>query len=74
MLRRRLRLDPLLIDPSGAATVTGSYTDSGVEDSHTMTVAWGDSTSTQFNVAGIGTLNVGQTFTSGLAPANNQLR
>ena len=60
-----IRLDPLFIDPSGAATVTGSYTDSGVEDSHTMTVAWGDSTSTQFNVGAIGTLNVGQTFTSG---------
>ena len=59
-----LSIDQLLVGPSGAATLTGSYTDTGVEDSHTMTVAWGDSTSTQFNVEAIGTLDAGQTFTS----------
>ena len=61
------------INENGVATATGSYTDIGRLDSHTLTVSWADAnngaastfavTAIQ-NAAGVATLSVGQTFNS----------
>ena len=61
------------ISENGVATLTGSYTDSGVEDAHTVTVNWADTNNgspSTFTVAaiqdstGTPTLSVGDTFSS----------
>ena len=67
-------LNPVtMINENGVATLTGSYTDPGVLDAHTLAVNWNDpnaSPPSTFsipairNAAGIPTLSVGQTFSS----------
>jgi hypothetical protein len=61
------------INENGVATLTGSYTDIGLLDAHTVTVGWADpnnSSASTFavtairNAAGTATLNVGDTFNS----------
>ena len=61
------------VNENGVATLTGSYTDIGRLDAHTLTVNWGDpnnSLDSTFavnaiqNAAGTATLNVGDTFSS----------
>jgi len=61
------------ISENGVATLTGSYTDIGKLDAHTLTVDWGDpnnSVDSTFavsaiqNASGTATLHVGDTFTS----------
>jgi len=61
------------INENGIATLTGSYTDIGLLDAHTLTVDWGDpnnaagstfAVSAIRNAAGVATLNVGDTFNS----------
>src|SRR5204863_9739207 len=61
------------ISENGVATLTGSYTDIGLEDAHTVTVNWEDannSSPSTFTVAaiqdstGTPTLTLGDTFTS----------
>jgi hypothetical protein len=61
------------INENGTATLTGSYTDIGLLDAHTVTVNWADSNngaastfavSVIRNAAGTATLSVGQTFNS----------
>ena len=61
------------INENGVATLTGSYTDIGRLDAHTMTVTWADANdgaASTFaipaiqNAAGVATLAVGDTFSS----------
>jgi len=61
------------IDENGIATLTGSYTDIGLLDAHSITVNWNDpnngaastfSVTAIQNAAGAATLNVGDTFSS----------
>ena len=61
------------INENGVATVTGSYTDIGLLDAHTVTVNWADpnngsastfAVSAIQNAAGAATLHVGDTFNS----------
>ncbi|MBX2852319.1 MAG: PKD domain-containing protein [Phycisphaeraceae bacterium] len=39
-----LALDSTSVDEGGAVTLTGSFTDAGVLDTHTVSIAWGDGT------------------------------
>jgi PKD repeat protein len=67
-------LNPVaMINENGIATLTGSYTDIGLLDGHTLTVGWNDANDSRpstFNIpairdaAGTPTLTVGQTFSS----------
>ena len=61
------------INEHGTATLTGTYTDIGLLDGHTLTVDWDDpnnATDATFTIpairdaAGVATLNVGDTFNS----------
>jgi hypothetical protein len=61
------------ISENGVATLTGSFTDSGVRDAHTVTVNWADANNSSpstfavpaiQNSAGTPTLSVGNTFNS----------
>jgi len=61
------------INENGVATLTGSYTDIGLLDAHTVTVTWADPNNGSASTFGIGaiqnaagsaTLNVGDTFNS----------
>ncbi len=61
------------INENGTATLTGTYTDIGLLDAHTLTVNWGDpnnsfastfAVSAIQNAAGTATLHVGDTFNS----------
>jgi hypothetical protein len=52
---------------NGTATLTGSYTDIGLLDAHTMTVNWGDvnnTTNSVFAIGATGALTGSPTFTS----------
>jgi Bacterial Ig domain/RTX calcium-binding nonapeptide repeat (4 copies) len=63
-------LDPLFIDNNGNATLTGSYTDRGVQDSQLINVTWGDGSNTSlFRVSAADSLTVGDSFDgTGLNP------
>src|SRR5262249_45683245 len=61
------------INENGTATLSGSYTDIGLLDAHTLTINWGDpnnSTNSTFtvsaiqNAAGTATLHLNDTFSS----------
>src|SRR5204863_1454958 len=61
------------INENGFATLTGSYTDIGLLDAHTLTVQWDDpnnsldstfAVSAIQNAAGTATLHLGDTFSS----------
>lgn len=55
------------ISENGKAALTGSFTDSDLTSSHTVTVNWNDpnkSTNSTFTVPGTSTLTAGQTITS----------
>src|SRR6185295_7443983 len=61
------------IDENGIATLTGSYTDIGLLDAHSLTVNWDDpnnalastfSVNAIHDAAGVATLLVGDTFSS----------
>src|SRR6185436_15846486 len=55
------------INENGIATLTGSYTDIGLQDVHKLTVNWGDlnnSTNSVFDIPATSTLSGTPTFTS----------
>ena len=55
------------INENGSATVTGTFTDIGMSDVHTVTVAWddpNDAVASTFIMAATKNLSLGQTFTS----------
>ena len=58
-----LALDPVTpINEGGTATVSGSFTDIGLQDVHTVTVDWGDpndATVSEFTVAATSALSTG---------------
>jgi VCBS repeat-containing protein len=61
-----VQLDPLFLDNNGNATLTGTFIDPGVKDSHTLEVEWGDDPATDhlrqpvvFSLPQIDMLNVG---------------
>src|SRR5207302_11173313 len=46
----QLSLSPATINENGSTTLSGSFTDPGTLDTHTVVINWGDSSSTTFNL------------------------
>jgi len=55
-----LSVDPPVIDENGSTTLSGSFTDPGTVDTHTVEVAWGDGNSDTFTLA-VGTRSFSRT-------------
>jgi 6-phosphogluconolactonase (cycloisomerase 2 family) len=58
---------PAIVNEGSPVTVSGTIVDPGVNDTHTVTVAWGDGTATT-----LATVNPDGTFTATHTYANNQ--
>lgn len=57
----------LAVNPSatgGEATLQASFTDSGLQDTHSVHVSWGDETTSTFNLPRTASLSVGTEFSS----------
>src|SRR5205814_1384799 len=48
--------DPATIDEDGTAVLSGSFTDPGTQDSHTVVIAWGDGSADTTLALGAGVL------------------
>ncbi len=58
-----LSLDTASVDEGGSVTLTGSFTDAGVLDTHTVTIDWGDGTTSNATVDQVtGTFSATNTY------------
>lgn len=67
-----LDLQPVVIDENGVATLTGTYSDAGSADTHTLTIDWGDGGAPEIVAVSGGAFSITHTYLDdyGAGPIN----